>query len=87
MFAMRYCKSCLEKFRGKTNGLENGEYLMLNIPVEDDFGLIFNAFLAIMKGDFLNLLDSEADVVDLSQHGQLMRIESANLAASGMSLH
>ena len=87
MFAMRYCKSCLEKFRGKTDGLSNEEYLMLNIPIEDDFGLIFNAFLAIMKGDFLNLLDSDTDIVDLSECAQLMRIESANLNASGMSLH
>ena len=80
MFAMRYCKNCLEKFRSKTDGITEEEYLMLNIPVEDDFGLIFNAFLAIMKGDFLSLLDSDSDVIDLSQHAQLMRVEmKANL--------
>ena len=78
MFAMRYCKSCLEGYRDKTAHMENEEYLILNIPVEDNYGLIFNAFMAIMVDKFLSLLDSNEDVIDLSEHAHLLRIEKAN---------
>lgn len=87
MFAMRYCRKCLESFKPETEGLEADEYLVLNIPVEDDYGVILRAFMAIMAGDFLKLLTSDADIVDLSQHAQVLRIEMPESPATAISYH
>lgn len=87
MFAMRYCRCCLEEFKAETDHLSRDEYLLLNIPVEDGYGVIFNARMAITAGDFLELLESDEDVVDLSQHAQILGIEMPESSASAHMYH
>jgi hypothetical protein len=75
MFPMRYCKSCLEPYRAELDNTPPDKYLVLQVPVEDDFGFLFKAYLAIMAGDFLSLLEGKEPIVDLAQHAQLLRLE------------
>jgi|AACY02.16.fsa_nt_gi hypothetical protein len=87
MFAMRYCRKCLEGFKPETEHLADDDYLMLNIPVEDSFGVILRARMTIMNRDFLNLLESDADVVDLSQHATMMGVEIPESPATAHLYH
>lgn len=75
MFSMRYCKDCLIDYREKVAHLRADEYIVLRVPVEDEWGMIFTAHQAMKAGELRALLNSSDAVIDLAKHSVTLRIE------------
>ena len=74
MFSMKYCVDCLKPYAERIEA--DARYLLLNIPIEDDFGCLFNATLAIATEDFRALLTGQDRIVDLADHATLLTLEN-----------
>lgn len=79
MFEMRYCKRCLMRYLDEIDTSAPQKFLILRVPVEDDWGVVYHAALAIMVGDFLALLDSPQEFIDLADHATLLQMEDMRL--------
>jgi len=79
MFAMRYCNACLRKYAAEMEHVENDQYVVLKVPVEDAWGMIFVAHMAITAGDFRQILNSDAAIVDLAEYAMLLRVEDVRI--------
>ena len=75
MIAMRYCKSCLVDILPNIRHVGDEELVVLRVPVEDEWGMLFTAHQAMKAGELRRILANDDAVIDLSRYSTTLRIE------------